>query len=690
MPLYHTVIKKILSLLLLLKKPLKNLRNLLLKGGHLPFSETQVIYLHHLIYGGNIEAALSQSEYFIFLASPQAAQSKWCCKEIDYWKANKPVENILIALTDGELVWDELTNDFDWASTTSLPQNISGVFKNEPLYVDFRAHNSDEALTLANPQFTEKVVLLAATLHGKTVGDMTGESIKQHTRTIRIRNIAITILSFLLLTSAALSIYAFQQKSAAERQTNIALASNYASSSRATITSDPTVSVRLAEHAYQFAKAQSLDLEVYQDQLIKAYYNPYNFYLSFNNTEVVTIDNLDAIHEFGNRRLQMDEATGSLFMLGSKPTRIYSPTERVTSAVYFYTFSPKGKFIIINYDSIGASYSGTRQSTVIYNEQLKEIASVSSYVSWSNREAQTNRIKFDNKESRFIISGEMPGTSVYDTRSGMVKNILLAGETDNITNVSIRANGNQVALAHRQGFVEVFNLSEEDLTIEYQEHWQLRGHGLEPVNYINYSKDGKNIITQSPNFHRKWSTTNDVKNRCVTLVNEPWQPEQLDTILPVAGEEGLISFTERFDKGEPDTNGRVNWSIDWFIKPGVTIAHFETKYEGYLLNLSNASSEKKWVSPNGRYYATRNGLFNNRNELLIDYNETRYQYKWDIVTIGFSADSRFFFIVDKIYFLDAEMILSRMNDKKTSGIIAEFDSTTRKMYMVNDNRLRRR
>lgn len=178
---------------------------------------------------GNIVAGLSQADYFIFLASPQAANSHWCCKEIDYWKANKPVDHILIALTDGELVWDESTNDFDWNKTTSLPDNFSGVFKNEPLFVDFRSQNTNEDLTLANPQFTEKVVLLAATLHGKTVADMTGESIKQHTRTIRIRNTAIIVLSLLLATSAALSIYAFQQKAAAEKQTNIALASNYAS-----------------------------------------------------------------------------------------------------------------------------------------------------------------------------------------------------------------------------------------------------------------------------------------------------------------------------------------------------------------------------------------------------------------------------------------------------------------------------
>jgi hypothetical protein len=635
---------------------------------------------------GSIVAGLSQADYFIFLASPPAAKSHWCCKEIDYWKANKPVDHILIALTDGELVWDESTNDFDWTKTTSLPGNFSGVFKNEPLFVDFRSHNTDENLTLANPQFTEKVVSLAATLHGKTVADMTGESIKQHTRTIRIRNAAIIILSLLLVTSAALSIYAFQQKAAAEKQTNIALASNYASNSRATITNDPTISLRLAEYAYYFAKSQLLDLEIYEDQLIKSYYNPYNFYLAATGLQATGSDSVAALHEFDDRRLELDETTGALYVFNGDRSLLYSPTDIVTTPVHFYTFSPKGRFIIISYDSLGANEAGNRQSTNVYDRDLKEVARISTYVSWGTREAQSNRVKFDRNETRFIISGEMPGTSVYDTRSGIVNSVLLAGETENISNISVAANGNQVALAHRQGFIEVYNLSNEDLNMEYQDKWQLRGHGLEPVNYIKYSNDGRYLYTTSANFSRKWSTTNDVMKRCVQLITLPMlSGPTTDTTFLLSGEKGSVRFIEKLDRGMPDSNGAVNWSIKWLAKPRDTVAKFETKYEEYLPNLAKNSTAKKWLSPNGRYYATRNGLFNNRNELLIDYNETRYQYKTDIVTIGFSTDSKFFFLVDRIYLLDPEMILSRMNNKARSGDIAQLDTTTRKLYLIEDH-----
>jgi len=235
---------------------------------------------------GKIEDGLSQSDYFIFLASPAAAQSRWCKKEVDHWKTNKSIDHFLIVMTEGELVWDEAKSDFDWTKTTAIPENLSGAFKNEPLYVDFRKNaRTEEELNLDNPDFKTKVVLLAATLHGKAVGDMVGEGVRQHKRTIRFRNSAIMILSLLLLTSIVLTFYAFEQKSVAEkekqeaiRQTNRALAKSYLSDSKANLELDPTLAMRLAEYAYKFAKSKSMELENYEDQLIKSFYTPTNFY----------------------------------------------------------------------------------------------------------------------------------------------------------------------------------------------------------------------------------------------------------------------------------------------------------------------------------------------------------------------------------------------------------------------------
>jgi hypothetical protein len=68
-----------------------------------------------------IEQGLGSAEWFILLASPEAANSPWVEKEIDFWCRNKRAERLLIVQTDGDIAWDHDNNDFDWAKTTARP-----------------------------------------------------------------------------------------------------------------------------------------------------------------------------------------------------------------------------------------------------------------------------------------------------------------------------------------------------------------------------------------------------------------------------------------------------------------------------------------------------------------------------------------------------------------------------------------
>jgi hypothetical protein len=80
----------------------------------------------------SIEAALNESEYFLLLASPQAAQSYWVDREVKWWLENRSNKKMFIVLTDGVLLWDRTTNDYDWEQTTALPNSLHNQFKNEP------------------------------------------------------------------------------------------------------------------------------------------------------------------------------------------------------------------------------------------------------------------------------------------------------------------------------------------------------------------------------------------------------------------------------------------------------------------------------------------------------------------------------------------------------------------------------
>lgn len=69
-----------------------------------------------------LEEALSLSEYFILLASPAAAASKWVDREVRYWLDQRSIDSLVLVVTDGELAWDDAQEDFAVSSTSALPR----------------------------------------------------------------------------------------------------------------------------------------------------------------------------------------------------------------------------------------------------------------------------------------------------------------------------------------------------------------------------------------------------------------------------------------------------------------------------------------------------------------------------------------------------------------------------------------
>src|SRR5712671_6329684 len=80
----------------------------------------------------SIQEALRQSRFLILLASPDAAASRWVNKEVAYWLEHRGVDTLLIALTDGRLIWDETICDFERREAVALPPALSGRFSTEP------------------------------------------------------------------------------------------------------------------------------------------------------------------------------------------------------------------------------------------------------------------------------------------------------------------------------------------------------------------------------------------------------------------------------------------------------------------------------------------------------------------------------------------------------------------------------
>ena len=132
----------------------------------------------------SIEQALSQSRFLILLASPEAAASPWVNKEISYWLDHQSADTLLIALTDGELAWDNSLGDFVWREGMPLPAILTGRFAAEPKWIDLRACR--ESANPRDTRFIEFGADFAAAIHGLPKEDLLSQEVRQQRRALTL------------------------------------------------------------------------------------------------------------------------------------------------------------------------------------------------------------------------------------------------------------------------------------------------------------------------------------------------------------------------------------------------------------------------------------------------------------------------------------------------------------------------
>ena len=157
----------------------------------------------------SIQRALDSSDYFVLMASPEAARSPWVNREIEHWVSTKSAEKILPVVTDGEWRWDPKTRDFDEAST-AVPPALRGVFDEEPLHLDLRWARDDQHLSLRHTRFRDAIAQLAAPMHGVSKDDLEGEDVRQQRRSGRLRLAVLSSLALLTLLASVTGVFALR------------------------------------------------------------------------------------------------------------------------------------------------------------------------------------------------------------------------------------------------------------------------------------------------------------------------------------------------------------------------------------------------------------------------------------------------------------------------------------------------
>ncbi|MEV4514371.1 TIR domain-containing protein [Dactylosporangium sp. NPDC049525] len=216
----------------------------------------------------SLQTAMDGAEYFVLLASPEAAASEWVDKEVRHWLAHKSADHILIALTDGGLRW--AGDDFDREGSPSLPPTLFGAFREEPRWVDLRDFGPDQ-VSLQLPAFRDKVADLAAPMHGLPKDEMLGEDVTQHARTRRLVRGTIAVLVTLTLLASAAAVVAFiQQREAraqqriAQEQQRIAVSRQLAAQAESLRAADPRTALRLGVAARAMHADSTTDASLLQ------------------------------------------------------------------------------------------------------------------------------------------------------------------------------------------------------------------------------------------------------------------------------------------------------------------------------------------------------------------------------------------------------------------------------------------
>ena len=169
----------------------------------------------------SIEAKLIKSRYLILLASRASGQSKWVDKECATFLAAPGcgIDKVLIALTEGELRWDDQLKVFA-GEPSVLPPSLASRFAQEPLWVDLRRFaESVNAPSKRDRDFLSSAIDLAATVQGRRKEDLFSEELLQQRRNVRLAASGVGALSLLAvgLVVAAGSAWQSRQTAVLER-----------------------------------------------------------------------------------------------------------------------------------------------------------------------------------------------------------------------------------------------------------------------------------------------------------------------------------------------------------------------------------------------------------------------------------------------------------------------------------------
>jgi WD40 repeat protein len=194
----------------------------------------------------DIERALAASRWLILLASPAAAASRWVDTEVSWWLVNNRSDNLIVAATSPDLIWDE--DAADWAVGAKVPPSLRGALSKQPKFVNLTEAAANKGQTLS----VDTVAEIAAPIRGKKhKSELVGEHLRERRRTRRIVAAAVSLLAVLTAAAVTASVIAVGQRNRAIHQAEVALSRQLAATSESQLSTNLRVALLLAAQAYE-------------------------------------------------------------------------------------------------------------------------------------------------------------------------------------------------------------------------------------------------------------------------------------------------------------------------------------------------------------------------------------------------------------------------------------------------------
>jgi TIR domain/WD domain, G-beta repeat len=150
-----------------------------------------------------IERHLADAAWFVLMASPEAAESPWVRKEVQWWLQHRAADRLLVVLTSGALAWDAHLRRFSTEQSRSLPPTLLEAWADEPLWVDMRWAAGEPHLNLRHARFRDAALTLAARLQGRPKDELDSAEIREHRRFVTALWVAGVSFNVLLLAAVA-------------------------------------------------------------------------------------------------------------------------------------------------------------------------------------------------------------------------------------------------------------------------------------------------------------------------------------------------------------------------------------------------------------------------------------------------------------------------------------------------------